>query len=159
MQFVRSRSSPLIFGGLLALVFGVLFGLGVFTFGYAKGVSYLSDDPSACVNCHVMRDQFNAWNHSSHKAVAVCNDCHMPHDFVGKWTTKAVNGFNHGLAFTTGSFPSTIHIRPYNADITQENCVSCHQTLVGQVYGYHEDQERRCVDCHGNVGHENRSTQ
>lgn len=158
-RFVRSRSSPLILGGAAALALGVLFGLGIFTFSYAKGTAYFSDDPNACVNCHIMREQFDAWNHSSHKSVAVCNDCHMPHDFVGKWTTKAINGWNHSLAFTTGDFPATIHIREFNAQIVQANCISCHQTLVSQVYGYHEDQNRLCVECHGNVGHANRSTQ
>ncbi|HEX2908504.1 MAG TPA: cytochrome c nitrite reductase small subunit, partial [Phototrophicaceae bacterium] len=159
LRLVRSRSSPLVLGGVLALIAGVLFGLGVFTFTYAKGFSYLSDDPAACTNCHVMREQFNAWGHSSHKAVAVCNDCHMPHNFVGKWMTKAINGWNHGLAFTTQNFPATIHIRDYNAQIVQGNCIGCHQTLIGEVYGYHADQSRLCVECHGNVGHQNRSTQ
>jgi cytochrome c nitrite reductase small subunit len=155
-RFFRSRSGPLFWGGIVAVMLGILFGLGVFTLSYAKGTSYLSDDPTACVNCHIMREEFNAWQHSSHKAVAVCNDCHMPHDFAGKWITKAVNGFNHSLAFTTGDFPATIHIRERNAEIVQENCLNCHRILVSQVYSIHADQERRCVSCHGNVGHENR---
>ncbi len=157
MRFVRSRSSPFVFGGLVALALGVLFGLGVFTLSYAKGTAYLSDDPNACVNCHVMREQFDAWNRGSHKAVAVCNDCHMPHDFVGKWTTKAINGVNHSVAFTTGNFPATIHATDFNANIVQANCINCHSGLVSQVYGYHDDQTRRCVECHGNVGHQNRN--
>jgi formate-dependent nitrite reductase cytochrome c552 subunit len=41
------------------------------------------------------------WQQSSHQHVAVCNDCHLPHDAVGKWVTKADNGFFHSLAFTT----------------------------------------------------------
>jgi cytochrome c nitrite reductase small subunit len=159
-RFLHSRSMPLLLGGLLMVVFGILVGLGGFTLVYARGTSYLSDDPNACVNCHVMRDQFNAWNKSSHKAVAACNDCHMPHDTIaGKWITKAINGFNHSFAFTTGDYPATITIKKNNADIVQKNCISCHQTLVTQIYSAHADRERRCVDCHGNVGHENRSTQ
>lgn len=157
MRFVRSRSSPFVFGGLIALALGVLFGLGVFTLSYAKGTAYLSDDPNACVNCHVMRDQFDAWNRGSHKNVAVCNDCHMPHDFIGKWTTKAINGINHSVAFTTGNYPETIYAKDFNANIVQGNCITCHAGLVSQVYGYHDDQTRRCVECHGNVGHENRN--
>lgn len=158
-QWFRSLSLPLLFGGLLMIITGVLLGLGGFTFTYARGTSYLSNNPETCVNCHIMEEQYNAWQHSSHRMIATCNDCHTPHDFVNKWITKGVNGFNHGLAFTTGNYPETIHIRDFNAEIVQENCVACHQTLVEQVYGSHADQDRRCVDCHGNVGHQNRSTQ
>lgn len=156
-RFAGSRS--LMLGGVLMVALGILIGLGGFTFVYARGTSYLSNDPETCINCHVMRDQFEAWNTSSHRNVAVCNDCHTPHDFLGKWITKGINGFNHGLAFTTGNYPEVIHIREHNAEIVQENCLGCHQTLVSQVYGEHSDADRRCVECHGNVGHQNRSTQ
>ena len=38
-----------------------------------------------------MRGQFDGWNHSSHKAVAGCNDCHTPHRFPDKWIVKGIN--------------------------------------------------------------------
>jgi cytochrome c nitrite reductase small subunit len=131
---------------------GVLLGLSVFTFSYAEGLSYLQDDPSACVNCHIMREQFDAWNRSSHKAVAVCNDCHASHTFPNKWIVKGLNGFNHSLAFTTGSFPDPIRIRPFNVKVAQANCVECHHTLVDSIH----DEDRPCTACHGNVGHSSR---
>ena len=34
---------------------GVLLGIGATTFEYAEGLSYLSTDPKACANCHIMR--------------------------------------------------------------------------------------------------------
>ena len=46
---------------LLGLALGLLIGLGGFTFIYAKGASYLTNDPNACVNCHVMQEQFDGW--------------------------------------------------------------------------------------------------
>ncbi len=49
---------------MLAAVIGGIVGLGAFTFVYAQGASYLSDDPASCNNCHVMRDQFDGWQHS-----------------------------------------------------------------------------------------------
>lgn len=64
-----------------------------YTFVYAKGASYLTNDPKACANCHVMQDYYDAWIKSSHRAVAVCNDCHAPHDnMVRKYYVKADNG-------------------------------------------------------------------
>ena len=72
-----------------ALMAGVALGLGLFTFGYAEGLSYFSSDPQACINCHAMQDQWDGWNHSSHRNVATCNDCHTPHRFPDKWIVKA----------------------------------------------------------------------
>ena len=61
---------------IAGVVLGLLLGIGGFTFIYARGASYLTNDPGACANCHVMQDHFDAWQRSSHRAVAVCNDCH-----------------------------------------------------------------------------------
>ena len=87
-----------------AALVGVAGGLGLYTFVYAKGHSYITNDPAACANCHVMNDQYDGWLKSSHRAVAVCNDCHVPHDLVGKYKTKGENGFWHSYYFTTQSF-------------------------------------------------------
>ena len=77
-------------------------GVGAYTFVYARGYSYMTDNPKACVNCHVMQDQFSGWVKSSHRSVAVCNDCHTPPGLVGKYATKGQNGFWHSYYFTTG---------------------------------------------------------
>ena len=63
---------------------GAALGLGSYTFAYAKGWAYLTNDPRACANCHVMNEQYDGWIKSSHRAAAVCNDCHVPHAFIGK---------------------------------------------------------------------------
>src|SRR3990167_9787853 len=57
---------------------GVFLGFAVYTFVYARGYSYLTDDPRACANCHVMNDQYAGWVKAPHRSVAVCNDCHTP---------------------------------------------------------------------------------
>jgi formate-dependent nitrite reductase cytochrome c552 subunit len=36
-----------------------------------------TNDPAACANCHVVKDQYDGWLKSSHRAVAVCSDCHI----------------------------------------------------------------------------------
>jgi len=35
-----------------AVLVGIAAGLGVYTFVYAKGYSYITNDPAACANCH-----------------------------------------------------------------------------------------------------------
>jgi cytochrome c nitrite reductase small subunit len=143
-----------LWGVALALVFGVLVGLSLFTFTYAEGLSYLSDDPTACVNCHVMRDQFTAWNHSSHKAVAVCNDCHAPHDsLLSKYAVKALNGVNHSVRFTLDAYPEPIRITELNRRVAHDNCLGCHGALVSQMHASPEGEGVDCIACHGSVGH------
>ncbi len=46
---------------LLIALPGIVIGLSGYTFYYAKGYSYLLDDPKACMNCHVTRDNFLTW--------------------------------------------------------------------------------------------------
>lgn len=142
--------------GILVALTGVLVGLGIFTFGYARGASYFSDDPQACNNCHVMRDQFDAWRHSSHARVAVCNDCHTPHSFPEKYIIKGINGFNHSAAFTLGGFHEPIRITDLNASVLQQACVDCHQTTVSQMTLHASDEGIDCTTCHADVGHNTR---
>jgi cytochrome c nitrite reductase small subunit len=132
---------------------GVAVAVGAYTFIYARGYSYLTNDPAACANCHIMRDHFNAWTRSSHQAVAVCNDCHTPPEVVGKYVTKAVNGFNHSMAFTTGWFPEPLRITPRNAAITERACRKCHGEIVQAIESHRQQEQISCIRCHATVGH------
>jgi cytochrome c nitrite reductase small subunit len=131
---------------------GVLVGLGGYTFAYAKGYSYLLNDPKTCVNCHVMREQYDAWQSSSHHAVAACNDCHTPHALVPKYWVKATNGMRHSTYFTLGNFHEPIRITEGNRRVAEHNCVRCHEHLVGGIGGH--DGSLRCASCHPRVGHQ-----
>jgi len=137
----------------IAVLAGLAIGLGGYTFVYAKGYSYLLNDPTACANCHVMREQLDGWVKSSHRSVAGCNDCHTPHDFLGKYATKAANGFFHSLAFTTGRFPDAIEIKDRNRRITEAACRRCHEDIVLAMDGPHQAQKVSCLRCHAAVGH------
>jgi len=139
---------------LCSLAAGAAAGVGAYTFLYAKGASYLTDDPAACANCHVMQAYLDAWVKSSHRHAAVCNDCHTPPDVVGKYSTKGLNGFWHSFAFTTGRFPDVIQATPRNRRIAEASCLKCHADIVEAVSGPHGAGERiGCVRCHGSVGH------
>ena len=142
---------------LVAVVLaGVLIGVGGYTFVYAKGYSYLTNDPAACANCHIMRDHLKAWTRSSHGAVAVCNDCHTPPDLVGKYSTKALNGFWHSFYFTTGRYPDPLRITPRNQQVTEKACRNCHAEMaaaIDPVSSHHGAGRLRCTTCHNNVGH------
>jgi cytochrome c nitrite reductase small subunit len=160
-----------------ALAVGLAAGVGLFTFGYAKGASYLTNDPAACANCHIMSEHFAAWQKGSHKS-ATCNDCHTPHNIVGKYMTKAQNGFWHSFYFTTGRYPDPLRITERNRRVTEEACRYCHGPIVEAIEpalagaapprmthaglvaeaqsrsgDSHADAQVSCIRCHRYVGH------
>jgi cytochrome c nitrite reductase small subunit len=139
-----------------AVLAGLAIGIGGYTFVYARGYSYMTDDAQACANCHIMRDHYRAWTRSSHHAVAVCNDCHTPPGLVPKYMTKARNGFWHSFYFTTGRYPDPLRITPRNQDITERTCRKCHSELTESIDPAHTDDGRgglACTRCHNEVGH------
>lgn len=149
-----------------AALAGAVAGLGGFTFDYASGLSYLSNDPRACANCHIMNDVYDSWRKGPHHAVATCNDCHVPPHFPDKYIAKARNGYHHSMGFTfqpaapdePGArtvFEEPIRIKPANSQILQDNCLRCHGEFVhGVVRGStSSDGAIRCVHCHWAVGH------
>jgi cytochrome c nitrite reductase small subunit len=146
---------------IITLLIGVAVGLGGYTFVYAKGYSYLSTDPAACANCHIMDEHYSAWTKSSHRAAATCNDCHTPHALVPKYVVKAKNGFWHSFYFTTGQFPYPIRITAPNHDVVENACRDCHERITqtidhGVPYtrpGEAGSQALTCTRCHRHVGH------
>ena len=135
---------------------GLIIGIGSFTFVYAKGYSYLTNDPRACANCHVMQDHFDAWTRSSHHSVAVCNDCHTPPGLLPKYATKARNGFWHSFYFTTGGYPDPLRITPRNHRVTEQACRKCHAELTVAIDPLHAESGVggiECTSCHNEVGH------
>jgi cytochrome c nitrite reductase small subunit len=102
-----------------------------------------------------MREHHESWQKASHHAAATCNDCHVPHDFLGKWLSKAENGFWHSKGFTLQDFHEPIRIKPGNAAILQANCIGCHQDVVHEIstLGSAGAVDNSCVRCHQTVGH------
>jgi cytochrome c nitrite reductase small subunit len=145
----------------VVVLLGIFFGLAAFVVYISKAPSYLSDNPETCINCHVMNPQFTDWAHSSHRNVAVCNDCHVPQDnFFRKYLFKAQDGLRHATIFTLRTEPQVIYIREAGRDAVQANCVRCHSRTVGFDYlgsvlpGYHNRlTERRCAECHRETPH------
>lgn len=148
MKLVRTRKTFAI-AIVATVVLGAAIGLGVFTFVYAKGASYLGNDPATCANCHIMQQHYDAWGKSSHHTVAGCNDCHAPPGGIRKYWVKAVNGFNHSYAFTTGDFVEPLTITKRNRSVTEEQCRRCHADVIHTM----GTEQVSCIRCHDSVGH------
>lgn len=143
----------------------VAVGIGTGLFAYllyvSNAVSYLSDDPKTCVNCHVMTPFYATWQHSSHGRVTTCNDCHVPHNNVfNKYFFKAKDGIYHATVFTWRAEPQVIHIKEAGTDVVQKNCQRCHGDLNANVKttgvtleSKSHGEGKLCWDCHREVPH------
>jgi cytochrome c nitrite reductase small subunit len=153
---MKMSSKTLLFV-LLGAFMGLAVGVGIYTFVYAKGGSYLTNNPSACANCHVMWPQYDGWIKSSHRSVAACNDCHTPSGFIPKYAVKAENGFWHSFYFTTDTYPDVIIARDVSRRITENACRRCHSDIAEDIAGPHAVSATRgevsCIKCHREVGH------
>lgn len=153
----RKITGKLVVQILAVFVVGSLIGVGSYTFIYAKGYSYLTDNPEACVNCHAMEPQFEGWKKGTHHTVATCNDCHAPHDnIVHKYYVKGENGLWHGFMFSTDLYPENIKIRDSNRKVTNDACLYCHADFTHDIRMTSDDEQMQCTRCHTDVGHESR---
>ena len=147
-------------------VLAVIVTLGIFAnlANESKMLSYLSDDPQACINCHPMAAAYTTWQHSSHRNRATCVDCHLPHDsFMNKMLAKAKDGYKHSVAMTFKTYAPNLQISTDAAQWIQGNCIACHRELVSQIvdnsklYDKAADSTvqtgRRCWECHREVPH------
>ena len=131
---------------------GVLLGLGLYLVRIANLPSYLSDDPRACINCHIMNPEYETWQHSSHGRVTTCNDCHVPHDnVVAKYLFKMEDGLRHSAMFTLHLEPQVIKARPVAQRVIQRNCLRCHGDQLDHAGP--SLASRLCLDCHREVPH------
>jgi cytochrome c nitrite reductase small subunit len=143
------------------LLLGIIVGLGLFLFRISNAASYLSDNSETCINCHVMNPQYATWNHSSHREVANCNDCHVPHNNVfNKYFFKAKDGMRHATIFTMRAEPQVIFIKDAGREVVQQNCIRCHNRFLTDNLVISnlsplmsQRTERQCLDCHRETPH------
>jgi cytochrome c nitrite reductase small subunit len=105
-----------------------------------------------------MREQLASWQKSSHRSVATCNDCHTPHDLVGKYATKVDSGYRHSYAFTFQNWHEPIRMREASARIVLHNCQDCHRQMVSQLPEHlvEPSEPVNCIACHRDAGHAGR---
>ena len=143
---------------MVVAIFGGLFFYSIYL---SKAGSYLSDNPQTCINCHVMVPQYATWNHGSHRELASCNECHVPHNnVVSTYYFKAKDGLRHATMFALRMEPQVIKIKDAGIEVVQQNCLRCHEELLmtaeQQVNNkaFHSERETRlCWECHRETPH------
>lgn len=146
----------------ICCLLGIMAGCGVLVMYMLRAHTYLGDDPSACVNCHIMSPYYATWMHSSHSRNATCNDCHVPHENMArKYAFKGMDGMKHVAAFVTRQERMSPKIGDDGAQVVMNNCIRCHTELnttmvnTGKVdYMMTQVGEGKvCWDCHRQVPH------
>lgn len=161
MAFIRKLIPPKPWRPVVAVLLGAIVALGVYMAKLANVASYLTDDPRACINCHVMTTEYITWKHSSHREVASCNDCHVPHDNVFKqYAFKAKDGLYHATIYTLRAEPQSIIMHEAGQQAVQNNCIRCHMDQVTDakmtswVSSHQNDRlDRTCWECHRETPH------
>ena len=146
---------------VVIVLLGAVAGLVIYMVKVANVASYLTDDPRACINCHVMTTSYITWNHSSHREVASCNDCHVPQDNIFKqYAFKAKDGFYHAAMYTLRAEPQAIVMHEDGQVAVQNNCIRCHFDQVTDaktaswVNSHLNDRlDRTCWECHRETPH------
>ncbi len=146
----------------MIIALGVLVGGGGLFLYLLRAHTYLTDDPAACVNCHIMGPYYATWFHSSHGRDATCNDCHVPQEnFVKKWAFKGKDGTRHIAVFVTRGEKQVLRANDQSAQVIMNNCIRCHTQLntefvsAGRVDFMMSKvgEGKACWDCHRNSGH------
>jgi cytochrome c nitrite reductase small subunit len=137
------------------IALGCFCGLGAAAVHISRAPSYMLDSPETCINCHVMNHAYQTWNHSSHREVATCNDCHVPHDnLLHTYEFKARDGMRHATIFTLRAEPEVFRLSAAAVPVVEQNCRRCHEQLVGEVHlRAWKPGDPRCWDCHREVPH------
>jgi cytochrome c nitrite reductase small subunit len=147
---------------ILIILCGAIVGTGLYFMYLLRFHTYLSDDSSACMNCHIMAPYSATYSHSSHGRNATCNDCHVPHENAAKkWIFKGTDGMRHVMAFVTYSEDDVIRAIPASSEVIMNNCIRCHTQLntefvkTGKIDFMiaRTGGGKACWDCHRDVPH------
>ena len=156
---------------VILVAVGVAIAFPIFSMSYYTMVR--TSTPEFCALCHEIKPAVRAWRASTHvnNAAGVmvdCMDCHLPapHDMFDFFFAKTVHGIKD----------ITIHFLgdPYNREKAREaaygyfdndQCRKCHRNLLdmprrrGAMLAHRsvlyprEGYEKRCVDCHYDLVH------
>jgi len=160
-KLVKVLEPPVNWKFWVIITLGILTGLFLLLFHISRATSYLSDNPTTCINCHVMYPQYVSWSKGSHANVASCSDCHVPHDNVfRKYYFKGSDGLRHATWFTMRWEPQTIKLKSAGISVVQDNCIRCHFQLIdtsslitSNAMNVAIGEGKLCWDCHRETPH------
>lgn len=105
----------------------------------------------ACGTCHLMQPEIKTLQTSAHRDRS-CLDCHSPHGFWEKPVDEVKTASRHLFVTVTHTEPMVVRLTDSGLKTVEENCRSCHATLVQNLHG--GEPARNCTDCHRATPHD-----
>ncbi|MBW1914604.1 MAG: NapC/NirT family cytochrome c [Deltaproteobacteria bacterium] len=156
-------------------ILGIALGFPVFSMTYYTMVR--TSTPQFCASCHEIQFAYNTWKTSTHANnaqgfVADCMDCHLPapQDTYNFFYAKTAHGIKDVIVhFTGGEYDHDENREKAYASFKNKQCLKCHQNIMnipekrGAMLAHRtvlypmEGYEKRCVDCHRDLVHNERS--
>lgn len=149
----------------------------IFWGGFNAGLEYTNTE-EFCSSCH-MNDvvpEYRASAHYSNRSgvKAICSDCHLPHEFIPKWTRK-IEAAKEVYAHLTGKVDTKEKFEAHRLEMAQrewarmkannsQECRNCHnftdmdftqqKRVAVQMHQMAEKEGKTCIDCHKGIAHQ-----
>ncbi|MBN6711311.1 cytochrome c3 family protein [Haemophilus haemoglobinophilus] len=169
-----SKPSRIAVGVLITLSF--IAGI-IFWGGFNTALEYTNTE-EFCSSCH-MNDVVPEYRHSVHYmnrsgVKAICADCHLPHEFIPKWTRK-IEAAKEVYAHITGKVDTKEKFEAHRLEMAQrewarmkandsQECRNCHnfndmdstqqKTVAQKMHAMAQEQGKTCIDCHKGIAHQ-----
>jgi len=160
---------------VLYVALGIIIAFPLFSISYYTMVR--TSTPQFCVSCHEIQFAYNTWKTSTHANnaqgfVADCMDCHLPapHDTYDFFFAKTMHGIKDvAVHFLLGEYDHQKNREKAYAAFKNEQCQKCHRNILylpgkrGAMLAHRSvlyprpGYELKCVDCHRNLVHNQRS--
>ena len=144
--------------------------------GFNAGLEHTNTE-EFCSSCHmndVVPEYRQTVHYSNRSGVkAICADCHLPHEFIPKWTRK-IQASREVFAYFTGKVDTKEKFEAHRLEMAErewarmkannsQECRNCHnfadmdftqqKTVAQEMHAAAEQQGKTCIDCHKGIAH------
>lgn len=150
---------------------------GIFFWGGFNVALEHTNTEQFCSECH-MNDvvpEYRASPHYSNRSgvKAICSDCHVPHEFIPKWTRK-LQASTEVYAHFTGKVDTKEKFEAHRLAMAErewarmkannsQECRNCHnfsdmdftqqKRVAAKMHQMAEQEGKTCIDCHKGIAH------
>lgn len=151
---------------------------GIFFWGGLNEAVELTSTEEFCSQCH-MNDVVPEYRQSVHYlnrsgVKATCADCHLPHEFIPKWTRK-IQASAEVYAYLTGKIDTKAKFEAHRLEMAEhewkrmkannsQECRNCHnfddmdytqqKTVAAKMHAFARENNKTCIDCHKGIAHQ-----